>query len=93
MSERCKRVGKSRNDRWLQSTFSCIYLTFSALVPPLSPPVSFSIGNFDMADVSDPRIQQGAFPNNVEQTLAPVVMMLISQTKLCFHSIPRRSVG
>ena len=42
------------------------YIFLSLFLPPLSPWVCF-IDNFDMADVSDPKIQEGSFHNSTQQ--------------------------
>ena len=42
------------------------YIFLSLLLAPLSPRV-WVIDNFDMADVSDTKIQEGSFHNNTQQ--------------------------
>ena len=70
------------NDLWYtlsQQSFPGAYILLSHFLPPLSTRVRF-IRNFDMADVSDPKIQEGSFLNNAQQVPA----MRRCRTKLLF---------
>ena len=72
------------------------YIFLSRFLPRLSPRVCV-IGNFDMADVSDPKIQEGSFLDNVEQR--PTMMMipndqtLFSQHTSTFGPINQIPIG
>jgi len=58
-----------RYDRWLNSLVAgrCHFphISFFLVLFLLCLSRVWSIGNLSMADVSDPKIQEGSFPNNV----------------------------